>query len=77
MGRSSNVYNCNRWTRRITEWQPRNGKRARGRQKRRWHDNLATYMDPTWTRIAQDCQTWQNHEEGYIQEWMDTADKRK
>ena len=63
----------NRWTRRVTEWQPRNGKRTRGRQKRRWRDDLTTYMGPTWTRLAQDRQIWQNHEEGYIQEWMDTA----
>ena len=32
----------NRWTRRVTEWQPRNGKRTRGRQKRRWRDDLTT-----------------------------------
>ena len=46
----------NRWTRRVTEWQPRNGKRTRGRQKRRWRDDLTTYMGPTWTRLAQDRQ---------------------
>ena len=55
----------NRWTRK--------GKRTGGRQKRRWRDGLTTYMGPTWTRLAQDHQIWQNHEEGYIQEWMDTA----
>ena len=44
----------NRWTRRVTEWQPRNGKRTRGRQKSRWRDDLTTYMGPTWTRLAQD-----------------------
>ena len=63
----------NRWTRMVTEWQPRNGKRTRGRKKRRWRDDLTTYMGPTWTNLVQDRLTWQNHEEGYIQEWMDTA----
>ncbi|GFS25595.1 endonuclease-reverse transcriptase [Elysia marginata] len=29
----------NRWTLRVTEWQPRNGKRSRGRQARRWRDD--------------------------------------
>lgn len=28
----------NRWTKRVTEWQPRSGRRIRGRQKRRWRD---------------------------------------
>ena len=62
----------NRWTRRVTEWQLRNGKRTRGRQKRRWRDDLTTYMGPVpWTRLARDHQTWQNHEEGFIiQQWM-------
>ena len=32
----------NRWTKRVTEWQPRNGKRTRGRQKRRSRDDLTT-----------------------------------
>ncbi|GFO43775.1 endonuclease-reverse transcriptase [Plakobranchus ocellatus] len=30
----------NRWTLRVTEWQPRNGKRSRGRQARRWRDDI-------------------------------------
>ena len=28
-------------------WQPINGKRTRGRQKRRWPDDLTTYIGPT------------------------------
>ena len=27
-----------RWNKKLTEWQPRTGKRRRGRQKRRWRD---------------------------------------
>ena len=30
--------NDNRWTKRITDWQPRYGKRSRGRQVKRWRD---------------------------------------
>ena len=26
-----------------------------------------------WTRLAQDRKQWKNHEEGYIQQWMNTA----
>ena len=30
----------NRWTKRRTEWQPRRGKRLRGRPSRRWQDDI-------------------------------------
>ena len=50
----------NRWTKRLTEWQPRTGKRNRGRQKRRWRDDLTTCVGATWTRLAQNRKQWQN-----------------
>ena len=63
----------NRWTKRMTEWQPRCGQRGRGRQKLRWRDDITSYAGTTWTRLAQDRKQWKNHEEGYIQQWMNTA----
>ncbi|GFS18387.1 endonuclease-reverse transcriptase [Elysia marginata] len=50
----------NRWTLRVTEWQPRNGKRSRGRQARRWRDDIVTVrtMGNTWTREAKDKEEW-------------------
>ena len=63
----------NRWTKRMTEWQPRCGKRGRGRQKLMWRDDITSYAGTTWTRLAQDRKQWKNHEEGYIQQWMNTA----
>ena len=30
----------NRWTKLCTEWQPRRGKRSRGRPRRRWQDDI-------------------------------------
>ena len=52
----------NRWTYRLTEWQPREGKRKRGRQKRRWRDDLTTYMGTAaWTRTARDRQKWKSY----------------
>ena len=59
-----------RWTKRLTEWRPRSGTRKRGRQKRRWRDDLTNYIGITWTRQAQDRRRWQLLEEGYIQQWM-------
>ena len=60
----------NRWTKRITEWQPRTGKRKRGRQKRRWRDDITSYLGTTWTRIARDRDKWVMLQEGYIQQRM-------
>jgi hypothetical protein len=33
----------NRWTKRMNEWQPRTGRRRRGRQRRRWRDDIVMY----------------------------------
>ena len=30
----------NRWTKRCTDWQPREGRRNRGRPARRWRDDI-------------------------------------
>ena len=49
----------NRWTKRLTEWQPRTMKRRRERQKRRWRDDITTYIGTTWARTAQDRGRWQ------------------
>ena len=60
----------NRWTKRLTEWQPRTGKRRRGRQKRRWRDDITSYMGTTWPRIAQSRTTWKKLKENFIQHWL-------
>ena len=65
--------NDNRWTKRMLEWQPRMGKRRRGRQKRRWRDDITSYIGMTWARVAEDRKVWSEHEEGYIQQWIDIA----
>ncbi len=63
----------NGWTKRLLEWQPRIGKRRRGRQKRRWRDGITSYIGITWARVAGDKKVWNDYEEGYIQQWMDKA----
>ena len=42
----------NRWTKRCTEWQPRRGKRSRGRPSRRWQDDITEKEGTTWIREA-------------------------
>ncbi|GFS05667.1 endonuclease-reverse transcriptase [Elysia marginata] len=55
------------------EWQPRNGKRSRGRQARRWRDDIVRTMGNTWTREAKDREEWRRDVEGFILQWMDGA----
>ena len=43
----------NRWTKRCTEWQPRRGKRSRGRPSRRWQDDITEKEGTAWIRKQQ------------------------
>lgn len=51
-----------KWTKKVTDWYPRNGKRRRGRQCKRWEDDLPK----GWRRIALDRCKWREHEEAYV-----------
>lgn len=55
-----------KWTKTITEWYPRNGKRSKGRQTKRWEDDLKTVAGPQWTRTARDRQKWKSLEEAFV-----------
>ena len=44
----------NRWTVKVTEWQPRDGKRKQGRQRTRWKDDIHYFSGVTWNRLAAD-----------------------
>ncbi|GFN78976.1 endonuclease-reverse transcriptase [Plakobranchus ocellatus] len=48
----------NRWNKRCTEWQPKSGKRDRGRPEARWMDDIRRTADPLWQRKAQDLRKW-------------------
>ena len=61
----------NRWTIRCTEWQVRNGRRSRGRPRRRWRDDLQQWQGATWSRTAKDRQQWRCLAEGYLLHWRD------
>ena len=56
----------NRWTKRCTEWQPRRGKRSRGRPSRRWQDDITREEGTTWTRKGKDRRQWKTLMEGCI-----------
>ena len=47
-----------RWAKKTTEWTPREGKRARGKPKRRWRDEVEETFDVNWMQVAQDREEW-------------------
>ncbi|GBP27588.1 hypothetical protein EVAR_102840_1 [Eumeta japonica] len=55
-----------KWTRLITEWYPRGNKRSKGRQHKRWEDDIKQIARAKWTRIARDRETWKSLEEAFV-----------
>ncbi|CAF4921267.1 unnamed protein product [Pieris macdunnoughi] len=55
-----------KWTKIITEWQPRDGKRKRGRPTKRWADDIKIIGGTTWTRRANNRKEWKQLEEAYV-----------
>ena len=47
-----------RWAKITSEWTPRDGRRARGRPKRRWRDSIEEVGGSQWMRVAQDGSAW-------------------
>lgn len=47
-----------RWTIRVTEWMPREGKRSQGRQKSRWGDDVRKFAGASWNQLAQNRGNW-------------------
>lgn len=55
-----------KWTKDITEWYPREGKRQRGRQYMRWEDDIKATAGAVWRREARDRKKWKNLEEAFV-----------
>ena len=60
-----------RWTHRVTEWTPRECTRSRGRQSRRWMDEIKGSQGITWMRSACDRKKWKREEEAFLQQWRE------
>ena len=56
----------NRWTKRVTEWTPREWTRRQGRPTTRWRDSLIRHLGPAWPRIARDRRLWRQFREGFL-----------
>ena len=59
-------FNDNRWTKRVTEWTPREWARRQGRPKTRWRDNLVRHLGTAWPRITRDRCLWKQFREGFL-----------
>ncbi|GBP46854.1 hypothetical protein EVAR_78556_1 [Eumeta japonica] len=55
-------HHINKWSKQVTLWQPRVRKRSRGRQVRRWEDDLKQAAGPLWLRVARDRTHWKELE---------------
>ena len=58
-----------RWSKSVTEWTPRDGKRGRGRPDRRWRDEIESFAGVTWQRLAQSYDSWEELGEAFVQQW--------
>ncbi|MFH4982022.1 hypothetical protein AB6A40_008731 [Gnathostoma spinigerum] len=47
-----------RWTKKVSDWYPRNHKRPVERPPRRWNDLMRARLGPMWRRMAQDRTKW-------------------
>lgn len=59
-----------RWSKLATVWQPRYCTRGRGRQRRRWCDEILSFAGPLWTREAKERRQWQLMGEAYAHQWV-------
>lgn len=62
----------NRWTKKVTEWLPREERRQRGRPKRRWDDVFTHKYGQEWRRMARDRKLWSQLGEAYAKEATST-----
>ena len=46
--------NNNKWANKITEWTPREGRRAKVRPRKRWREGVEEVAGRMWMRKAQD-----------------------
>lgn len=54
-----------KWSKIITQWYPRDGKRKRGRPQRRWDDDIKQVAGTTWGRVATERREWRRLEEAF------------
>ncbi len=59
----------NKWTKRVTEWQPRNSKRCQGRQRIRWRDEIVSFAGVRWNSLTSDRERWKGLGTAFVLQW--------
>lgn len=54
-----------KWSKMVMNWYPRDRKRKRGRQFRRWEDEVKATAGSTWSRTAREREEWKKLEEAF------------
>ena len=67
----------NRWTKRCTEWQPREVEETGEGQREDGEDDIEVTAGKTWMRKTKDREEWRCLSEGYVLQWTDNAYKNK
>lgn len=65
-----------KWSKMVTQWYPREGKRKRGRQQKRWDDDIRQVAGITWSRVARERREWRRLEEAFAK-WQTDLQKIK
>ncbi|GBP52344.1 Putative uncharacterized transposon-derived protein F52C9.6 [Eumeta japonica] len=65
-----------KWSKIITQWYPRDGKRKRGRPQKRWDDDIRQVAGKTWSRVARERSEWSRLEETFVN-WQTDLQKVK
>ncbi|CAF4744183.1 unnamed protein product [Pieris macdunnoughi] len=63
-----------KWSKIVTEWYPRDGKRRRGRPRKRWEDELKLTAGYNWRRVANDREQWKGLEEAFAKRQTELRD---
>ncbi|GBP41255.1 hypothetical protein EVAR_32981_1 [Eumeta japonica] len=58
-----------KWSKRVTRWYLREGKRKRGRPQIRWDDDIRQVAGVMWNRVAQGRNEWKRLEEAFA-DWQ-------
>ncbi len=63
----------NRWTMRVTEWQPRNARRNQGRQRIRWRDEIRAFAGPSWSSLTSDRERCRMLGKAVVLQWTSSG----
>ncbi len=59
----------NRWTTKVTEWQPRNGRRSQDKQRVRWRGEIRAFAGTSWSSLTSDRERWRMLGKALVLQW--------